>query len=175
MDKSTRIRMSRKYPAQFIQALETTLLHEGGWSDHPNDRGGLTYMGITGATLSRYNKSLDMHELTPEIVADIYYELFWRHYKIEYFPFGLREFMFDWVVHSGSIAIKEAQKEAKVRVDGVMGPVTRDALARIEINRDNLRRSLAIRRMTRLCKLVRASPKQASFIVGWWNRVQKWL
>lgn len=181
MDKSTEFYLSRKYGAQFVSALLTTLGHEGGWSNHPNDRGGLTYMGITSLTLDRYNTIagtyLRMEDLTSMTVADIYYRLFWKGYNVERFPFALRPFMFDWVVHSGSFAIKSAQRYIGTKADGIAGRKTQEAFAAavVKDGSETVLHHLVLRRMDHLCRMVKRDPNQAVFLVGWWNRVKNWL
>lgn len=38
----------------FTQILKKTLTFEGGWSNHPNDKGGATQFGVTQNTLDAY-------------------------------------------------------------------------------------------------------------------------
>jgi lysozyme family protein len=170
--------LSERYGKAFVAALEQTLNFEGGWADHPNDRGGLTYMGITSQTLSRYNsvtgQDLYMNELTPEIVADIYHELFWKFYRIYQIPGKvLPGFLFDFCVHSGGFAIKSMQRHIGTKPDGILGPKTLGVIN--QWPHQTLTKHLARRRMKFLCRLVQRDPSQAAFIVGWWNRVSTWF
>jgi len=85
--------------------------------------------------------------------------------------------MFDWSVHAGFFAIRSMQRHLGLKPDGVVGPRTRAAVeeATVTWGTAKVLRSLAIRRMNHLCRLVRRDRKQGDFIVGWWARVQHWL
>lgn len=48
---------------------------EGGWSNHPSDRGGATKYGITAATASRHG--LNVSSLTREQAREIYRKDYW--------------------------------------------------------------------------------------------------
>ncbi len=173
-----RQKLTDLYGHAFAVALNRTLGFEGGWSDHPNDRGGLTYMGITSRTLSRYNSvtghDLYMEHLTPETVADIYHELFWLVPNIGMITgVELPGFMFDFYVHSGPRAVRFLQSEVGAKEDGILGPKTIASLPAWPYH--DLIKSLAMRRMKFLCRIVQNNPSQAAFIVGWFNRVSTWL
>ena len=110
--------------------IEGILRREGGWVDHPADRGGPTKYGITLRTLSRWRGSRaiaeDVRALTKEQARRIY-----RHLYIEKPGFDriedprLRELVIDCAVHhSPARAVRWLQKAAGVKVDGRCGPVT---------------------------------------------------
>ena len=79
----------------FTQILEKTLAFEGGWSNHPNDKGGATQYGVTQSTLDAYlaqehqsgfntDENFPQHvsELTEEDAAHIYKEIFFNKPQI---------------------------------------------------------------------------------------------
>jgi lysozyme family protein len=96
-----------KYPLDFIEAVEYTLKHEGGYVNHPDDPGGATNFGITFKTLSAYRKNPnltidDVKNLTREEAIEIYYSEYWKkrpYAGITYMP--LRVKCFDWAVNMG--------------------------------------------------------------------------
>lgn len=181
MDRELKLHVIQFYGGWFAEALELTMEFEGGWSNHPSDRGGKTKYGVTEDTLAVYNdrssSRLRIETLTRKQAADVYHLLFWRHMRIDILPGFLRGFMFDWSVHSGWFAIRSMQRHLKLKPDGIVGPRTRAALdAHIERTGETvLLRALAIRRMKLLCRLVRRDRTQGDFIVGWWDRVSHWL
>ncbi len=110
--------------------IDDILVREGGFVDHPADRGGPTHYGITQATLSRWRQQpvtvQDVQALTLEEARAIY-----RHDYIERPGFlripdeRLRALLVDWGVHSGpQTAIRALQRVLGVRLDGVLGPQT---------------------------------------------------
>lgn len=170
-----------KYGGAFTYALEVTMAFEGGWSNHPSDRGGKTKYGVTQKTLRNYNRRmgtwLTIEGLTPRQAADVYFILYWLEMRINELPEQVRGLMFDWSVHAGFFAIRSLQRHFKLKPDGVVGPRTRKAVE-TALTTDGWAptvRALAIRRMNHLCRLVRRDRKQGDFLVGWWARVQHWL
>lgn len=66
---------------------------EGGWSDHKNDRGGKTNMGITLSTWRScgYDKdgdgdidADDLRLITPEDVFNIFKKYYWDRYQADF-------------------------------------------------------------------------------------------
>jgi lysozyme family protein len=181
MDSSLKRLVVSTYGQHFALALETTMRFEGGWSNHPSDRGGKTKYGITQKTLRNYNKRmgtwLTIEGLTPEQAADVYWILYWKEMRIDRLPHAVQGLMFDWSVHAGFFSIRSLQRHFKLKPDGVVGPRTRASMdkAIVTWGSEHVLRALAIRRMNHLCRLVRRDRKQGDFIVGWWTRVQHWL
>ena len=62
--------------------IETILQREGGYVDHPADKGGPTNFGITQATLANYREhavtATDVHSLTRTEAAAIYEAIYVR-------------------------------------------------------------------------------------------------
>ena len=124
----------------FEKAIGYVLMNEGGLVDDPDDPGGITNFGITLRTLSDYFSSGhnpqraatpdDIKNLTLEQAKTIYRECWWEKMRLdEINHVGVATAILDIGVNSGpSRAIKTAQQAAGVRVDGVMGPKTIDAI-----------------------------------------------
>lgn len=170
-----------KFGSSFTNALEVTMAFEGGWSDHPSDRGGKTMFGVTQRTLRNYNRRmgtwLTIEGLTPRQAADVYWTMYWMEMRVYKLPEHIQGLMFDWSVHAGFFAIRSLQRHFKLKPDGVVGPRTRAAVDKAIVTWGSAPtvRALAIRRMNHLCRLVRRDRKQGDFLVGWWARVQHWL
>ena len=75
-------------PKLFIPMLQQL---EGGWSNHPADRGGATMCGITYKTFCGWRSrkkqpqpSIDeLRNITQEEWADIFIDLYWKKWKAD--------------------------------------------------------------------------------------------
>lgn len=167
----------------FAKCLSHVLKSEGGFVDHPKDRGGPTNMGITLSTLAKFrNRNVspdDIKTLTYAEAASIYHREYWQRIQGD----RLREpavqlVIFDQAVNSGvSRAVKRAQVvvnlvapkgTSQLAVDGIMGPMTANAINAC----DPL---LFARRYIQASQLyyaavVASRPDQAAFIKGWLGR-----
>lgn len=115
--------------ASFEPALTCVLRHEGGYSDHPNDPGGATMMGITQKTLSDWRgqgvTKAEVRALARPEVAAIYRARYWNAVRADDLPAGLDLAVFDFAVNSGPLrAIRMLQRVLDVTVDGLLGPAT---------------------------------------------------
>jgi len=123
--------------ANFETALSHVLAYEGGYVDHPNDPGGATNLGITRATLAGYlGRSVSKAEvraLSRETARDIYRKLYWDALRCDEMPGGIDLALFDCGVNQGTgRAARLLQTALKVRVDGIIGPVTMRAVRSAE-------------------------------------------
>lgn len=105
----------------FDKAFDLIILHEGGWSNHPNDPGGLTRWGIT----QRDYPHLDLMNLTLDQAKHIYKNDYWNAIKGDYLPAMIAALVFDSAVNQGVYrATKMMQSALKVSVDGIIGKQT---------------------------------------------------
>jgi len=120
--------------ANFFKSLEMVLHHEGGFVDHKDDPGGATNKGITHKTYADFlGRPLeDVNELKniPEDhIQLIYKKGYWDKIKGDELPSGLDFCVFDWAVNSGpGRAAKALQKAVMISQDGVIGPMTLEAV-----------------------------------------------
>ena len=156
--------------------LNEILAREGSaYTDHPSDRGGPTRWGITLATLTDHRDGTvtadDVKNLTEAEARTIYRK---RYISAPGFDeiesMELRAALVDFGVNSGpAAAVRALQRVLGLKVDGILGPMTREAA-----NSSN-GRSLAVRvhcnRMRFLGRLITDFPSQAVFAAGWLNRV----
>lgn len=117
----------------FNQCLEMLLRHEGGFSDHPDDPGGITNLGVTLATYEQWvGRAVtidEMKALTVKDVAPIYKDRYWDAVRGDDLPSGVDWSVFDWAVNSGpGRASRALQRIVGVTADGKIGPITLKAV-----------------------------------------------
>lgn len=156
---------------------------EGGFVDHPADRGGPTNFGITHKTLARYlDREVtrdDIRKLSRTLAAEIYRRAYYLEPRIDALPPGIRAFLFDSAVNHGPRrAIKflqtvlNASGFGPLDVDGLSGPKTRRQ-AKMAADRMGpwLLLALAEERRMFYRLIVERDPSQRVFLKGWMNRV----
>jgi type VI secretion system secreted protein VgrG len=156
---------------------------EGGFVDHPNDPGGVTNRGVTGPTFIAWRRSIggfvpetpeqlreQIKNLTRREARRIYQETFYQRYGIDRLPMlQVQEVVLDCaVLHGPRRAIRWLQKAVGAKSDGVIGPMTEDAVA-------GCPRFLTVAKITVLRirfvgRIVRRRPHQAVFLDGWLSR-----
>ena len=123
--------------SNFDEALKAVLKHEGGFSNHPSDPGGMTNLGVTKAVWDAWvGHEVDektMRALTPEKVAMLYKAKYWDKTKCSDLPDGVDYAVFDAAVNSGpGRAAKWLQACVGVEQDGGIGPKTLAAVAKFK-------------------------------------------
>lgn len=111
--------------------------YEGGYGWDPNDPGGPTKFGITCWDLAEYDHEpmnsmaawAPVVEAMPLDTAEvIYQEKYATAVDFDGLNTGCDCVVFDFDVNSGSTAIRYAQQVAGAPIDGLMGPVTLEAI-----------------------------------------------
>ncbi len=162
---------------------------EGGYSNHPSDRGGETYAGVTrrnfptwtgwpiidaekrrnGGRLPQNHKiaSADLDKAVKELAKRVFWDFF-RADQIK--SQAVAEIIVDWGWASGSLtAAKQIQMLAGAVADGKFGENTIRA-----INRANAAKLFADIRQARIGfvrAIVARNPSQQVFLDGWINRI----
>ena len=154
----------------FDAALKAILHHEGGFSDHPQDPGGMTNLGVTKRVWEEWvGHEVDektMRGLTPEIVGPMYKVKYWDKIKGDDLPAGVDYCVFDAAVNSGpGRAVKWLQGCVGVDQDGGIGPKTLAAVAAFDPK--ELVEDYAKRRLSFLMDL----KTWPTFGKGWGRRV----
>lgn len=109
----------------FKQAVAAVLEHEGGYVDDPKDPGGETKYGIS----KRSYPQEDIKKLTKKRAREIYHSDYWQACSCDDLPAGVDMMTFDTAVNQGpSVARRLLQRACGVTVDGIIGPVTLDAI-----------------------------------------------
>ena len=159
--------------------LDAIIQREGGFIDHPADRGGPTKYGITLATLAAWRGRAvtreDVHGLTINEARAIYEDRYIRQPGYDCIEdVRLREQVVDAaVLHGAPRATRWLQDVAGVKADGVLGPVTARAIRRI--HPEVTGRRFAALRIRFIGRLVTKEPSQAVFCAGWLNRATQFL
>ena len=163
--------------------INAVIDREGGFVDHPSDKGGATKYGITLGTLTTWRARLctdsDIKQIERKEAYEIYYDSYFLRNNIIDLPLKLRHFMLDCAVNHGSkSAIKILQRELLangyvILVDGICGNITQklagiaeDALGAQLLN------SLVERRKQYYRAIVHNNPTQQVFIKGWLKRAE---
>lgn len=157
-------------PNRFDRCVAIVLRHEGGYSDHPNDPGGPTNMGITLKTLRDWRGGdvtpADVRALTREEAIEIYRALYWNAVRGEDLPPGVDLAVFDFAVNSGPRrAVRTLQRLLRVRVDGGVGPETLAACRKAD--REALIRDYCAARL----EFLQSLPSFQTFGRGWARRI----
>ena len=156
----------------FEIALALVFDSEGGWSNHPKDRGGKTNFGITNRTWKAWAKlhgdSRSLAEITREDAAKIYREDYAGPVRFDSLPGGLDYAVLDFAINSGAgTAVAELQGCLAVRQDGIMGSQTLAAVSHSEA-KDLIHCLCEARR-----KYVRKLDTWGTFGKGWLRRIAK--
>lgn len=137
--------------ANFTIALKKVLKNEGGYANNPNDAGGETYKGISRKNHPTWTGWISIDQIkkthpkgfktilehTPELqdkVRDFYKRRFWDELCLD--TCGNQELAnqaFDMAVNAGVKAgVKILQKVLGIPADGILGNVTKKAIAKIK-------------------------------------------
>jgi lysozyme family protein len=147
---------------------------EGGYVNHPADRGGPTKFGITLATLRQVNPGAaieDVQRLTQDDAKRIYLDLYYHGPKFDQIVDDrLRALLVDSGVHSGPTrATRWLQHAVKTQADGIIGPKTLKAVE--QYRPDHVRREVYGYRLRHLGEIITNSPSQSVFAKGWMARM----
>ena len=113
----------------FDRCLALLLKHEGGFSNHSQDPGGMTNLGVTARVWEEWVMhpvdEKQMRALTPELVAPLYRKKYWDACRANDLISGLDYCVFDVAVNSGvGRSIKFLQSCVGAIPDGGFGPAT---------------------------------------------------
>jgi lysozyme family protein len=154
-------------------AWDYLLRNEGGYVDHPLDKGGPTKFGITIETARRHGYMGPMKDLDLKTAKDIYRKEYWKFEGIKSKRVAVK--MFDMAVQFGpQRMIRWVQKELAdtpdgfdkpLKPDGIIGPKTLEI-----INMVPEEAMLSI--LGQLCEnkyraIVEKDPTQNVFLTGW--------
>lgn len=177
----------------------SVLNYEGGYANHPLDRGGETNLGITFRTLERAKKlglapaNMTVRDLThhPEVVYAIYNVMYYQDGLCHRMPAMLSFAFYDACVNHGRggrnargnpvgagmllqyILINRYNKN--ITFDGVVGPASLRALNEV-LEFDsvfNVTEYFNNRRELYFRRIVQSNPSQQVFLRGWLNRLEK--
>lgn len=168
--------MTEFFTDRFREALEVTFRYEGGWADDADDPGGRTMMGITEATWKLWQPVLgleakDVSQVTHEDASLIYWHGYWLEGGCDHIPWPVALVHFDSCVNLGTRrSIKFLQGVVGVAADGVMGPVTGEAV-RLAPPAALIDDMLARRRQLHLSKAMKHRERR-KFLLAWMTRCE---
>ena len=115
--------------SNFDVCLKHLLMHEGGFSNHPSDPGGVTNLGVTARVWEEWvGHPVDekqMRALTPALVAPLYKRKYFDACRANELVPGLDYAVFDCAVNSGvGRAVKLLQSCVGATPDGGYGSIT---------------------------------------------------
>lgn len=161
--------------------LDQIIRREGGYVNHPADRGGPTQYGITAQTLGGWRK-LGRAATASEVTAlcETEARAIYRQQYITAPGFdsithpALLALLVDAGVHSGpKRAAQWLQTALGVTADGVIGPKTQAAINAAE--QGVLYGKVLGQRLRHLGRLITDDPKQSAFAAGWMNRMAEFV
>ena len=123
----------------FDTCMTMLLAHEGGFSAHKDDPGGLTNLGVTKAVYDEFyggNATEEvMRAITKHDVEPIYRRNYWNRCRCQDLPSGVDWAVFDFAVNAGTgRAAKALQRAVEATEDGVIGPLTLMKVKQFEVN-----------------------------------------
>lgn len=154
--------------SDFRKAVEKTLVHEGGYTDNPHDKGGPTKYGITQEDMP----GVDIASITPEQAVAYYQEHYWKPLYSQIADQALGEKLFDMGVLFGvGTAVKLLQismdNSVQIVTDGDFGEET---LADVNQYGDIGRYRTVL--LNHCMNIVNANPDLNVFVQGWVNRIR---
>lgn len=150
-----------------MKVIDDIIKAEGGYVNHPNDRGGPTKYGITLATYRTWYPratAKDIENMSHEEAKLIYERIY-----VKPFDF-LSGVVFNFIVnaavqHGVSRAIKMLQEACGATVDGKMGPITEQKAVSVKIEQ------LVAIRCKYYANILMKAPSQRVFAAGWLSRI----
>lgn len=160
--------------AEFKEYAPKLLQIEGGFVNHPDDKGGITNLGITLTTFRQYcgaGKTIkDLRNMTYGTWCEIMKDLYWdKCLADEIENQAVAEIVVDWCVNSGTIGLRKVQEIVGVKPDGIAGPKTLDAINGAD-QKDLFDRIMSARNQFYV-NIVKKNPSQRVFMNGWMNRL----
>ena len=124
--------------SEFKECLDLVLKSEGGYVNHPSDPGGRTNLGVTQRVWEEFVghpvSEADMRALTPEKVAPLYEQKYWRTCYCEVLPRGLSFLIFSMGINAGpGRGVKLLQSCLGGVADGVIGPRTMELIKSLNV------------------------------------------
>jgi len=159
--------------------INDIIRREGGFVDHPADRGGPTKYGITQSTLAEWRgrpvTKKDVEALTVDEARRIYRSNYIDKPGFAALPEPLRGLVVDTAVHSGvKTAVRLLQKAlGGPAMDGILGPVTMAAVR--GANYSWLYRKVLAERIRYLGEVITVRPANAVFAKGWMARMAEFV
>jgi lysozyme family protein len=175
--------------------IDAVIGREGGYSNHPADKGGPTRWGVTEQVARANGYRGDMRDLPRSAAGAIYRVIYWERpgffLVAQHYPDVAAE-LFDIGVNMGvGVAATFLQRSLNalnsggahypdVPVDGAIGAATMRALALFQGRRgaegaDRLLEAIRSLRGARYIEICEARPANEAFTYGWFGRMTEML
>lgn len=151
---------------------------EGGFVNDPDDLGGATNKGVTLGTYKQYKKSKglqdptveDLKNISDEEWTEIFKKMYWDRWKADCINNqSIANILVDFCWASGVNGIKRPQKILGVKVDGIVGDKTINALNAYPAK--ELFNKIKADRIAFIDEICKARPANEKFRKGWLNRI----
>lgn len=167
--------------------IDEVIRREGGYSNHPNDRGGPTNWGITQQVARAYGYLGNMQALPRSAAANIYKTRYWTGPKFDQVAAICPEIgdeLFDTGINMGpatagkflqralNVLNRGAVDYPDIGTEGQVGPMTLAALSAFVKKRgaaggEVLRKALDGLQCARYVEIAEGSKSQEAFVYGW--------
>lgn len=167
--------------------IDELIEREGGFTDHPADRGGPTNWGITESVARAFGYLGRMEDMPRSTARRVYLERYWTQPRLDQvneYSQLIAEEMLDTGVNMGTAtagkflqrALNVLNNQGKsypdIEVDGAVGRVTLAALRALLVNRGKdgetvLLRMLNAQQSVRYMEIAERDPTQEVFQFGW--------
>jgi len=168
--------------ADFTQAFDLMIAHEGGYVNDPDDPGGETYKGVARKIFSKWDgwQTIDMLKRQPafpanldkdpeiqEAVSDFYRVNFWDRIKGDDIENQkIAESIFDFAVNAGvGTSAILSQMVSGSKPDGVIGPNSVEAINQVQA--DHFLASFTVAKIARYVTIVKKRPSSRKYFYGW--------
>lgn len=173
------------------RAIQKVIEREGGYVNHPADKGGATNFGVTQAKAREHGYLGDMKDYKIEAAIAVYDRDFWQRLNLDLIAEINQELavrLFDFGVNSGTtraaqqlqrllnVLNNKGQYYPDIKVDGEIGKTTLAALANFYQKRGSegarvLSESLNSLRIAFCISLAEKNESQEAFTFGWLYRI----
>lgn len=162
--------------ADFKKYAPKLLQLEGGFVNHPEDKGGITNCGITLETFRSFfgqDKTVkDLQSMSNGMWKEIIKAGYWDKVKADEIENqSLAELIADWCVNSGLSAIRKVQDVLGCKPDGIVGPITLSLINTSDA--EKLHERIWNARHQFYINIVKRNPRQKVFMNGWMNRLNR--
>ncbi|BBE19459.1 phage protein [Aquipluma nitroreducens] len=168
--------------ADFTQAFQLMIAHEGGYGNDPDDPGGETYKGVARKIFSKWDgwtkvdilkrqtgfpANLDKDPELQQNISDFYRVTFWD--KINGDQIANQEIansIFDFGVNAGvGTSASLAQMVVGAKSDGVIGPNSISAINNFDP--EHFLASFTVAKIARYVNIVKKRPTSRKYFYGW--------
>ena len=168
--------------ADFTQAFQLMISHEGGYGNDPDDPGGETYKGVARKIFSKWDgwtkvdilkrqtgfpANLDKDPELQQNISDFYRVTFWD--KINGDQIANQEIansIFDFGVNAGvGTSASLAQMVVGAKSDGVIGPNSISAINNFDP--EHFLASFTVAKIARYVNIVKKRPTSRKYFYGW--------